>query len=296
MGTSHALILLLHGLLAGIAAGFVASLKSDPDVVVLMDTFAAGDVYDAEKLTEVLQDILPGHKLHFEALASDWSRETAVAAMRPRLVIINRSALSGSYNAEDKLGPINVFTRPTDDTTMISLDLQANHKLIGFMGLLGNEVARTDFLIYSRGADTNWLSDDFRDGWVKTIQERFPKLKGRRIGTMVIPNDYNGTFRDPKKVEELRRRVKKILDLPDDRQFSITFHNSMQNSVENRSENISSSVMLIPVHYKYLWAVSTMFWFNRRLNDPKWKYQTPTEMTDHGIYHRKPLVSVDFPF
>src|SRR6266436_9266188 len=108
MVSSHLEKMLLHMLFTCIAVVFLAFWKSDPDVVVLMDTFAAGDVYDAEKLTEVLQDILPDHKLHFEALASDWSRETAVAAMRPRLVIINRSALSGSYNAKDKLGPTNV--------------------------------------------------------------------------------------------------------------------------------------------------------------------------------------------
>ena len=219
--TSHLQNMLVHTLFTCIAVVFLAFWKSDPDVVVLMDTFAAGEVNDAEKLTELLQDILPDHKLHFEALASDWSRETAVAAMRPHLVIINRSALSGSYNAEDELGPTNVFTRPTDDPSVTSPDLQADQKLIGFMGLLGNELARTDFLIYSRGPDTNWLSDDFREGWVKTVQKRFPKLNGRRIGTMVIPNDYNGSF-DPKILEELRRKVKKILDLPDHRRSSIT--------------------------------------------------------------------------
>jgi hypothetical protein len=232
MVMSHLWKMLVHVLFIVIAVVILAFRKSEPDLVVLMDTFEAGDVYDPEKLKEVLENMVRGDKLHYETLASNWSRETALAAMRPLLVIIDRSALLDCYNPEHQFGSTQEFSRRTNASTILSVDLRADQKLVGFMGLLGNEVAQTQFLIYSRGTDTNWLNDDFRERWVKSIENRFPKLR-RRIETMVIPNDSKGTFGDPIMAEELRRKVRQIFNLPDDRKLlynSITSRGSLWNT------------------------------------------------------------------
>ena len=92
-------------------------------------------------------------------------------------------------------------------------DQIGDDKLITLLGCIGNEVPRTKFLVYSRGTDTNWLSDDFRVRWVQKIEERFPKLKDR-ISTMVIPNGYNGSFRQTETRGLLRTNVVEILGLP----------------------------------------------------------------------------------
>jgi len=197
-------------------------------VVVLMDTTAERGVYDADnratgasnakELYKVLESHLPPANLHPEPLSAGWEREAHVISLRPDLVIIHRSAFFHSYNEKFNSGSTNEFKHPADDPKWRFLyNLIADDKLISLLGTIGNEVPNSKFLIYSRGTDTNWLRDDFRAEWVTQVEARSPKLKGR-ITTMVIPNGYAGTFRDPKTAEELRNRVKTILGLPEKRE------------------------------------------------------------------------------
>jgi hypothetical protein len=89
-------------------------------------------------------------------------------------------------------------------------------KLIAFIGFVGTVEPRTKFLIYSRGTDKNWLEPGFREKWIKGIEERFPKLRGR-IRAIEIPGLQNGRFRDPATSELIRTRVKEMLGLPEKR-------------------------------------------------------------------------------
>jgi hypothetical protein len=72
----------------------------------------------------------------------------------------------------------------------------------------------THFLVYSRGTDPQWTNDFWRTQiWPKTMQTRFPELKGR-VTPMVIPHGYNGSFREPETRELLGSNVTAILKLP----------------------------------------------------------------------------------
>jgi len=195
-------------------------------VIVLMDTIAAGGVYDednraigasnAKELYRVLDTPeLPQLSLNPEPLSSGWNRESHVISLRPELVIIHRSSFFHSYNAELKFGLAPQFAHPTDDPRWRFLynDI-AEDKLITLLGMIGNAVPHTKFLVYSRGTDTNWLRDDFRAEWIEKVAVRYPRLKGR-ITTMVIPNGYNGSFRQPETRDLLRSNVTTILRLPE---------------------------------------------------------------------------------
>ena len=216
---------MLAVLLAIAGAAFLAVSGGGRDpVVVLMDTTAKGGVYDrdnraigasnARELVNALQGLLPPHSLNPVSLSAGWDRESYVISLVPDLVIIHRSSFFHSYNAEFNFGATNEFQHPADDPRWRFLyDLIGDDKLISLLGTIGNEVPQTKFLIYSRGTDTNWLSNDFRAGWVRKFGFRYPKLKGR-ISTMVIPHYYEGSFRQQDTRELLRSNVTSILRLP----------------------------------------------------------------------------------
>lgn len=207
----------------GTAALFLSPRKP---VLVLMDTTAPKGVYDEEnrvngrsnarELNKVLETPeLPPLSLNPEPLYAGWDREHQVITKRPDLVIIHRSSFHHSYNAVFDFGSTNEFKHPADDPKWAFLyEVIGDDKLITLLGTIGNEVPHTRFLVYSRGTDTNWLRDDFRVEWIRKIETRYPKLK-KRIATIVIPNGYTGTFRDPKTAAELRRRIREILKLPE---------------------------------------------------------------------------------
>jgi serine/threonine protein kinase len=219
------LVLLLA--ITGAAFLFMNRPKGDP-VVVLMDTTAPGGVYDpdnraigasnARELVNALEALLPPRSLNPVSLSAGWDRETYVISLGPDLVIIHRSSFHHSYNAVFNFGATNEFKHPADDPKWRFLyDLIGDDKLITLLGTIGNEVPHTKFLVYSRGTDTNWLRDDFRAEWVRKFEVRYPKLNGR-IYTMVIPHDYNGSFRQEETRELLRSNVIDILKLPKKRE------------------------------------------------------------------------------
>jgi serine/threonine protein kinase len=217
-----ALLVLL--LVIGGVAFLVTSLAKHDPVVVLMDTTAPRGVYDADnraigasnakELVEALRPDLPVHSLNPVSISAGWAGEMSVITLRPDLVIIHRSSFFHSYNAVFDLGSSNVFKRSADDPKWVFLyNNIGDDKLLSVLNTIATEVPQTKFLIYSRGTDTNWLSDDFRLEWVKKAEARFPKLKGR-ITTIVIPNGYDGSFRDPYTRTLLRSNVTHILKHP----------------------------------------------------------------------------------
>jgi hypothetical protein len=224
------MVTLLVPLLVIAGAVFLAMNRpTDDPVVVLMDTTAEDGIYDldnkvigasnAKELQIALQDILPPGSLKPEPLSADWVRESAVISEQPHLVILHRSSFHHSYNAVFNFGrKTNGFIHPPDDPRWSFLyNAIGDDKLISVMASIGNEVPHCKFLVYSRGTDTNWLKSDFRAGWVAKTEARWPKLKGR-ISTMVIPNFYDGSFRQRETRELLRSNVCEILGLPQPRQ------------------------------------------------------------------------------
>lgn len=218
-------VLLVMGL---VIAGVILFTLHVP-IVVMMDTTAPDGVYDADNKTAggsnakevykvlVPDNFLPPDSLHAEPLFGDWNREDYVCSLHPDLVIVHRSAFFHSYNAEFRFGLPPDFEHPADDPRWRTLYRLGDDRLITLMGMVGNQVPHTRFLIYSRGTDTNWLDAAYRAEWVGRIEVRFKKLKGC-IDTMVIPNGYKGTFRDPATADELRARVRTILGLPEKRE------------------------------------------------------------------------------
>jgi hypothetical protein len=197
----------------------------DP-VVVLMDTTASTGVYDADNRTtggsnarevsKALMEmgVLPARSLNPVSLFAGWDREAYVCSLRPHLVVIHRSSFHHSYNALFNFGSTNEFSHAADDPKWRFLyDDIGDDKLITLLAYIGAKVPHTQFLVYSRGTDTNWLRDDFRAGWVKKIEARFKELEGR-ITTMVIPHHYQGSFRQDQTRELLRSNVVAILKLP----------------------------------------------------------------------------------
>ena len=208
------------GLLAIVGAAFLASSFWKRDrIVVLMDTTAEGGVYDddnkknggnnAQELMNVLDD-LPGLDLRPQPTSARWDRENAVLKMRPDLLVIHRSLFFHPLNA------IFQFTKEKDEKEWDELYYAADDRLRVFIGFVGSHEPRTQFLIYSRGTDPNWLSQSFQDDWVRQVEVRFPKLKGR-ISTMVIPGKMEGTFRNPDTGLLMIREVQRILRLRDKR-------------------------------------------------------------------------------
>ena len=192
--------------------------------VVAMDTTARDGIYDeedrvtgtsnAKKVLAALQDLVPSANQHAEPLYAGWARENAVISLRPALVIIHRSSFHHSYNAVFKFATTIPPARRAEDPNWWFLYSEiSDDKLITLLGIIGKGVPDTKFLIYSRGTDTNWLRGEYRAQWVKKVEGRFPELDGR-VSTMVIPNFYQGSFKDPETITLLRSNVTYILELP----------------------------------------------------------------------------------
>jgi tRNA A-37 threonylcarbamoyl transferase component Bud32 len=210
-------------LVAVIGAAVVAIFPHDP-VVIPMDTTAPMGVYDtnniaigasnAEEIENALRDLIPRSSVHPVRLSAGWAGEAQIISQRPDLVIIHRSSFHHSYNAVFNFGAKTRFDKPPSDPKWSFLyNMIGDDKLKSVLGIIGIEVPRTKFLIYSRGTDPNWLSDDFRVQWVREFETQYPKLKGR-IHTMVIPRGYEGSFRQADTRELLRSNVIHILKLP----------------------------------------------------------------------------------
>jgi hypothetical protein len=196
-------------------------------VIVLMDTTATGGVYDeetrerggtnAEELKKVLEPLYPT-SLRQEQISLDWGRDAQVAAMQPRLVVIHRSSFFHSLNAELNFGS-PPFTNHLDQALNAAelarwkvLYRVGDERLCQFLGFVGSVEPKTKFLVYSRGTDVRWEDPDFREQWIKDLETRFPKLKAR-VSTMLIPGGKKkGSFHDRETAEEMRRRVKTILE------------------------------------------------------------------------------------
>ena len=220
-----AALLVLLIAVAGAALLLVNLRKGDP-VVALMDTTAEGGVYDeenkgtgntnAEEIKKVLQDILPRRRMTSYVLSSEWKSEETLLVRNPQLVAIHRSAIFHSYNWFFKFGRTNEgFANPTNDARWVELYKIADEMLIRLIDNIGSQAPQAKFLIYSRGTDTQWLVASNREKWVKDIEARFPKLKGRLI-SMLIPRGKDGSlsFRNPETQDLLRSNVTEILGLP----------------------------------------------------------------------------------
>ena len=199
--------------------------KGDP-VVVLMDTTAKDGIYDeankkvpggnnAQELIkpEVLGDLMPAESLRPEPISYEWSRDNAIRAMRPDLVVVHRSSFFHPLNEKFGFGVRSQLTNEVDIKKWEGGYAAADERLKLFIGFVGTHVPDTQFLIYSRGTDTNWLYLEFRDKWINDIETRFPELRGR-VKTMVIPGKNVGTFRDPETRRLIRSIVIEMLGLP----------------------------------------------------------------------------------
>jgi serine/threonine protein kinase len=207
-------------LLLAIAGAVFLFMKHDP-VVLLMDTTSPPGIYDLDNRTggtggsntkevrKALQDLgfMPPLTLHQEPIDLNWGGESRVRYLRPDLVIIHRSSFFHPINA------ILNLTNSVDHARWQAVYELAEDKLISFMGYVASHSPGTQFLVYSRGTDPQWTNDFWRTQWPKTLEARFPELKGR-VTPMVIPHGYKGSFREPETRELLGSNVTAILKLP----------------------------------------------------------------------------------
>jgi hypothetical protein len=189
-------------------------------VVLLMDTTSPVGIYDTDNIgkggsntkeaRKALQELglAPPLILHQQSVDQNWSGESFVRSLRPDLVIIHRSSFFHPLNA------ILNLTNSVDPAKWQAAYDIAEDKLISFMGYVASHWPRAQFLVYSRGTDPHWTNDFWRTNtWIKSVETRFPELKGRVI-PMVVPQGYNGSFRKPDTRELLRSNVIDILKLP----------------------------------------------------------------------------------
>jgi len=205
-----------------------------PDrVVALMDTTALMGVYDtnnhktggsnADELYRGLVGlggILLPSTLHKEGIDLDWARDFFIIGLKPDLIIIHRSSFFHPLAASIGLKYPQEFANAEDQTKFQNIYNAQDLRLRSFISAVGSAVPHCQFLVYSRGTDTNWLNDVFRSNWTATLESNMTNLQGR-IHTMVIPDQTNGakgTFRDPGTMEEMKRRVRRILKFPERQQ------------------------------------------------------------------------------
>ncbi len=193
--------------------------------IVFMDTTAPAGVYDDDNKdtgrsnADELYKRLPGpdgivlqKNLSREGIGLDWARESFVAAHHPDIVIIHRSSFFHPLAAQLKLR-YPPFADEEELKKWQAIYDAADARLRSFIRLVGAVVPHTQFLIYSRGTDRNWLANEFRANWERTLELESPTLEGR-INTMVIlnqPSGAKGTFRDSATIEELRRHVREMI-------------------------------------------------------------------------------------
>lgn len=196
-------------------------------VVVLMDTTAPRGVYDeankqtgrsnAKELYDVLHKEIKGippENMHEVPVGVDWGRQDFVRSLHPDLVVIHRSVFYHPVAAALNYPYPPFKTHEEYESFQQRYKILGDDKLRDFLGFVGSAVPHTRFLVYSRGTDTNWLSASFHKDWTRELEVQYPLL-ATRVTTMVIPGETNGTFREPKTREELVRKVKAILRLPE---------------------------------------------------------------------------------
>ena len=225
--TRMAALLVLLLAIAGIAFFFTVRHER---VVVLMDTTAERGIYDADnkktgnsnakEVAEALRAMdfrktLPPEKMSEVPVGLNWARKDHVRSLRPDLLIIHRSLFYHPWAVELSLPYPEFKTDEEFQTFTKRYRTLGDNPLREFLGDIGNAVPRTQFVVYSRGTDTNWLSEAYRQSWVKDLESQYPALAGR-VATMVIPGGTNGTFRDMETRVLLRSTVAKSLklDLP----------------------------------------------------------------------------------
>lgn len=201
-------------------------------VVVLMDSPVERAVYDGETKAagktnaEVLQNKVLNNlpvrcvqvTISEDASKRDWRGENNVITHRPKLVVIHRSAFFHPVNEVLELG-YPEFKSQKDQEKWDYLYAESDDKLICFMGYVATVLPGVKFLVYSRGTDVRWKSDEFRAQWVENCEQRFPALKGGLVTMLVkpssIPGSERGTFKDPATASEIQEHVKKVFGFPD---------------------------------------------------------------------------------
>jgi hypothetical protein len=176
--------------------------NAGPPVVLLMDSPHPERVYDAETkrtggtnaddLTDLLRD-LPIVLLK-ENTNATWRRELQVLQEKPALIVAHRSCFYDTTLFDPaKYGDVG-HTEQFAELAHDKFDL--------FIGYVGQANPSTRFIVYSRGS---WKDEAARAQWVRTIEERFPVLRGRVVA-MKVPLD-RATFRNPITGGEIRQLI-----------------------------------------------------------------------------------------
>jgi serine/threonine protein kinase len=176
--------------------------NAGPPVVLLMDSPHPERVYDAETkrtggtnaddLTDLLRD-LPIVLLK-ENTNATWRRELQVLQEKPALIVAHRSCFYDTTLFDPaKYGDVG-HTEQFAELAHDKFDL--------FIGYVGQANPNTRFIVYSRGS---WKDEAARAQWVRTIEERFPVLRGRVVA-MKVPLD-RATFRNPITGGEIRQLI-----------------------------------------------------------------------------------------
>ena len=108
------------------------------------------------------------------------------------------STEAGTDNSDDPMSPRLQRQR---------LGRVSRNKLVAFLGYVGLGDPRTEFLVYSRG----W-SESLREEWVREVEGRFPRLRGR-VFTISVPGREKATFREIATARTVRQKVERILGL-----------------------------------------------------------------------------------
>jgi hypothetical protein len=160
--------------------------------------------------------------MHEVPVGLDWARQEYVRSLHPHLVLIHRSVFYHPVAAALNL-PYPPFKDHEEFLTFEQrYKVLGDNKLRDFLDSIGAAESRTRFLVYSRGTDTNWLSAEFRQKWTKELEAQYPALAGRvetmLVETIIVDGEEKASFRVPQTRKDLRRMVRKILGLPEERE------------------------------------------------------------------------------
>lgn len=211
--------------------------KHDP-VVVLIDTTAERGIYDddnkkvgrsnTKELYEIIQreikEVSPANIEEY-SIGLNWERRSRVILQRPDIVVVHRSVFYHPVAAAlGFLYPDQIEINFTDkeqiaaetDQFDLRYKILGDDKLREFLHDVGSAEARTKFLVYSRGTDKKWLSEDYRRTWIEEVGVQYPTLKDR-VEAMLVQGEgeRKGTFRIRANRDELVKRVRGMLNLPE---------------------------------------------------------------------------------
>jgi serine/threonine protein kinase len=193
-----------------------ARFSTPREVAEALESFARGAELKKFLPAKFQQDLLSPVTLPKRPPTTSGQRPKARLSRRAALFLGVPTAVGGAF----LFGKLGAPDDSSDEEKLhkwqVLYDL-LDDKLACFMGNVGTISPNTKFLIYSRGTDINWNSPDFRERWVKEIEARFPGLKDR-ISTMEITKPSRrerATFQNPETADEMRKRVKVILGLPE---------------------------------------------------------------------------------